>query len=133
MPHFGVLGPNSGWHSAVSSHSVRIESSVTSVYWITSEAIAGLPEVPLAVEAADDDPPPGNVADLGAMPGAGAQRSEPLGTRLQAQERKSKATLIAPLSAWVASAVKAARQSSSGNVWVSIGPRSTTPHAARSR
>ena len=48
-------------------------------------------------------------------------------------ERWSNATLIAPDSSWVASAVNASRQSSSVNVCVSIFRRSTRPESARSR
>jgi len=47
--------------------------------------------------------------------------------------RWSKATLIAPVSPWVASVVNAARHSPSGKVWVSIGRRSMRPDAVRSR
>ena len=43
--------------------------------------------------------------------------------------RKSNATLIAPVSSWVASVVNASRQSSSGKVCVSMPVRSTRPLA----
>ena len=48
-------------------------------------------------------------------------------------QRKSKATLMAPLCCWVASAMKASRQSSRRKVWVSMPVMSTLPCSARRR
>jgi hypothetical protein len=47
---------------------MRIESSVTAISWIPSEAVEGLPKLPFSLGAAHyDDPPPGTIEDLDAM------------------------------------------------------------------
>jgi len=47
---------------------VRIESSVTAISWIPSEAVDGLPKIPFSVGVAHyDDPPPDMIEDLNAM------------------------------------------------------------------
>ena len=47
---------------------MRIESSVTSITWIPSEAIQGMPKLPFELGIAHyDDPPPDRVVDLDAM------------------------------------------------------------------
>ena len=53
--------------------------------------------------------------------------------RSRAAQRKSKATLMAPLSSWLARTVKASRQSSSRKVWVSMPVMSIRPSDARRR
>ncbi|MGH2736062.1 MAG: hypothetical protein ACRDKZ_10810, partial [Actinomycetota bacterium] len=46
----------------------RFESSVTSISWIPSEAIAGLPSLPWKVKFTHfDDPPPDELADVEAL------------------------------------------------------------------
>src|SRR6185312_13188395 len=50
---------------------VRIESSVTSISWIPSEAIAGMTKLPFSFGVAHyDDPPPDVIDDLGALQAA---------------------------------------------------------------
>jgi hypothetical protein len=47
---------------------MRIESSVTAISWIPSEAVEGLPKIPFSVGVAHyDDPPPEVILDLDAM------------------------------------------------------------------
>ena len=47
---------------------MRIESSVTAITWIPSEAIEGMPKVPFEVGVAHyDDPPPDRIDDLNAL------------------------------------------------------------------
>ncbi|HEY7148665.1 MAG TPA: cyclic nucleotide-binding domain-containing protein [Gaiellaceae bacterium] len=47
---------------------MRIESSVTAISWIPSEAVEGLPKVPFSMGLAHyDDPPPDRIEDLDAM------------------------------------------------------------------
>ena len=47
---------------------MRIESSVTAISWIPSEAVEGLPKVPFTMGVAHyDDPPPDQIEDLDAM------------------------------------------------------------------
>jgi hypothetical protein len=47
---------------------MRIESSVTAISWIPSEAVEGLPKIPFTVGVAHyDDPPPDQIEDLDAM------------------------------------------------------------------
>ena len=47
---------------------MRVESSVTSVTWIPSEAISGMPKMPFELGIAHyDDPPPDRIDDLEAM------------------------------------------------------------------
>src|SRR3954453_5570464 len=47
---------------------MRVESSVTSVTWIPSEAIAGMPKLPFEGGGAHyDEPPPDRLLDLDAM------------------------------------------------------------------
>src|SRR5918999_6363973 len=47
---------------------MRIESSVTSVTWIPSEAIKGMPKLPFEMGVAHyDDPPPDTLEDLDAL------------------------------------------------------------------
>ena len=47
---------------------MRIESSVTAISWIPSEAVEGLPKIPFTVGVAHyDDPPPDHIEDLDAM------------------------------------------------------------------
>jgi Cyclic nucleotide-binding domain len=47
---------------------VRIESSVTAISWIPSEAVEGLPKIPFTMGVAHyDDPPPEVIEDLDAM------------------------------------------------------------------
>jgi cyclic nucleotide-binding protein len=47
---------------------MRIESSVTSITWIPSEAIEGMPKLPFEFGVAHyDDPPPDRIVDLEAM------------------------------------------------------------------
>ncbi len=54
---------------------MRIESSVTAVSWIPSEAIEGLPKVPFSIGVTHyDDPPPDAIEDLDAMREADAFR-----------------------------------------------------------
>ena len=54
---------------------MRIESSVTSVSWIPSEAMAGLMRLPMDIGLAHyDDPPPDVIDDFGALVGADACR-----------------------------------------------------------
>jgi hypothetical protein len=50
---------------------MRIESSVTSISWIPSEAIAGMTKLPFSMGVAHyDDPPPDEIDDLGALQAA---------------------------------------------------------------
>ena len=50
---------------------MRIESSVTSISWIPSEAIVGMTKLPFAFGVAHyDDPPPDDIEDLGALQAA---------------------------------------------------------------
>jgi hypothetical protein len=50
---------------------MRIESSVTSISWIPSEAIAGMTKLPFSMGVAHyDDPPPDQIDDLGALQAA---------------------------------------------------------------
>ena len=54
---------------------MRIESSVTAVSWIPSEAVEGLPKIPFTMGVAHyDDPPPDVIEDLDAMREADAFR-----------------------------------------------------------
>jgi hypothetical protein len=54
---------------------MRIESSVTAVSWIPSEAVEGLPKIPFTMGVAHyDDPPPDVIDDLDAMREADAFR-----------------------------------------------------------
>jgi hypothetical protein len=54
---------------------MRIESSVTSITWIPSEAIEGMPKLPFEVGVAHyDDPPPDRIDDLNALRDADAFR-----------------------------------------------------------
>jgi hypothetical protein len=54
---------------------MRIESSVTAVSWIPSEAVEGLPKVPFTMGVAHyDDPPPDVIDDLDALREADAFR-----------------------------------------------------------
>jgi hypothetical protein len=54
---------------------MRIESSVTAVSWIPSEAVEGLPKVPFTMGVAHyDDPPPDAIEDLDALREADAFR-----------------------------------------------------------
>jgi hypothetical protein len=47
---------------------VRIESSVTAISWIPSEAVEGLPKIPFSMGVAHyDDPPPDVIEDLDAL------------------------------------------------------------------
>jgi len=47
---------------------MRIESSVTAISWIPSEAVEGLPKIPFTMGVAHyDDPPPDQIEDLDAM------------------------------------------------------------------
>jgi hypothetical protein len=47
---------------------MRIESSVTAISWIPSEAVEGLPKLPFSLGAAHyDDPPPDTIEDLDVM------------------------------------------------------------------
>jgi cyclic nucleotide-binding protein len=47
---------------------MRVESSVTSITWIPSEAISGMPKMPFEMGVAHyDDPPPDRIDDLDAM------------------------------------------------------------------
>ena len=47
---------------------MRIESSVTAISWIPSEAVEGLPKIPFTMGMAHyDDPPPDEIEDLDAM------------------------------------------------------------------
>jgi hypothetical protein len=47
---------------------MRIESSVTSISWIPSEAVEGMPKMPFSVGVAHyDDPPPEQIEDIDAM------------------------------------------------------------------
>jgi hypothetical protein len=53
----------------------RIESSVTSITWIPSEAIEGMPKLPFELGIAHyDDPPPDGIEDLNALRDADAFR-----------------------------------------------------------
>jgi Cyclic nucleotide-binding domain len=54
---------------------LRIESSVTSISWIPSEAVEGLPKIPFSMGVAHyDDPPPEVIEDLDALTEADAFR-----------------------------------------------------------
>jgi hypothetical protein len=54
---------------------MRIESSVTSITWIPSDAIEGMPKLPFEVGVAHyDDPPPDRIDDLNALRDADAFR-----------------------------------------------------------
>jgi Cyclic nucleotide-binding domain len=54
---------------------MRIESSVTSITWIPSEAVEGMPKLPFEVGVAHyDDPPPDRIDDLYALRDADAFR-----------------------------------------------------------
>ena len=54
---------------------MRIESSVTAISWIPSEAVEGLPKIPFTMGVAHyDDPPPDAIEDLDAMREADAFR-----------------------------------------------------------
>jgi hypothetical protein len=54
---------------------MRIESSVTSITWIPSEAIEGMPKLPFEMGVAHyDDPPPDQIDDLNALRDADAFR-----------------------------------------------------------
>jgi hypothetical protein len=54
---------------------MRIESSVTAVSWIPSEAVEGLPKIPFTMGVAHyDDPPPDVIEDLDALREADAFR-----------------------------------------------------------
>ena len=54
---------------------MRLEKSVTSVTWIPSEAISGMPKVPFEMGVAHyDDPPPDRLEDLAALREADAFR-----------------------------------------------------------
>jgi hypothetical protein len=54
---------------------VRIESSVTAISWIPSEAVEGLPKIPFTMGVVHyDDPPPDVIEDLDAMREADAFR-----------------------------------------------------------
>jgi hypothetical protein len=54
---------------------VRIESSVTAISWIPSEAVEGLPKLPFTMGVAHyDDPPPDVIEDLDALRDADAFR-----------------------------------------------------------
>ena len=54
---------------------MRIESSVTAISWIPSEAVKGLPKIPFSMGVAHyDDPPPDVIGDLGPMVEADAFR-----------------------------------------------------------
>jgi Cyclic nucleotide-binding domain len=54
---------------------MRIEKSVTSVTWIPSEAISGMPKLPFEMGVAHyDDPPPDRLEDLDALRSADAFR-----------------------------------------------------------
>ena len=47
---------------------MRVESSVTSITWIPSEAISGMPKMPFEMGIAHyDDPPPDRIDDLEAL------------------------------------------------------------------
>ncbi|HYZ19777.1 MAG TPA: cyclic nucleotide-binding domain-containing protein [Gaiellaceae bacterium] len=47
---------------------MRIESSVTAISWIPSEAVEGLPKIPFSMGVAHyDDPPPDRIEDIDAM------------------------------------------------------------------
>jgi hypothetical protein len=54
---------------------MRIESSVTSITWIPSEAVEGMPKLPFEMGVAHyDDPPPERIEDLNALRDADAFR-----------------------------------------------------------
>jgi hypothetical protein len=54
---------------------MRIESSVTAISWIPSEAVEGLPKIPFTMGVAHyDDPPPDVIEDLAALTEADAFR-----------------------------------------------------------
>ena len=54
---------------------MRVESSVTAISWIPSEAVEGLPKIPFSVGLAHyDDPPPEQIEDLEALRNADAFR-----------------------------------------------------------
>ena len=54
---------------------MRVESSVTAISWIPSEAVEGLPKIPFTVGVARyDDPPPDVIEDLDALREADAFR-----------------------------------------------------------
>ena len=54
---------------------MRVESSVTAITWIPSEAIEGMPKLPFEMGVAHyDDPPPDRLDDLDALHRADAFR-----------------------------------------------------------
>ena len=54
---------------------MRVEKSVTSITWIPSEAISGMPKVPFEMGVAHyDDPPPDRLEDLDALRATNAFR-----------------------------------------------------------
>src|SRR3979411_3035177 len=54
---------------------MRVESSVTSISWIPSEAVQGMTKLPFQMGVAHyDEPPPDHVADLEALRTAGRCR-----------------------------------------------------------
>ena len=54
---------------------MRIESSVTSLYWIPSEAISGMMRLPFDIGPVHyDDPPPDRIANIPELAGSGAVR-----------------------------------------------------------
>ena len=54
---------------------MRIESSVTAISWIPSEAVEGLPKLPFTMGVARyDDPPPDVIEDIDALREADAFR-----------------------------------------------------------
>jgi hypothetical protein len=62
-------------HMSNERSTVRIESSVTAISWIPSEAVEGLPKIPFTMGVAHyDDPPPDVIEDLDAMREADAFR-----------------------------------------------------------
>lgn len=65
----------------------RIESSVTSVSWIPSEAIEGLPKLPFEAGLTHyDDPPPDTLSDVNALPSGSFRFSNELRAWIEVED-----------------------------------------------
>ena len=74
------LGPRKGQPVKVRGAGImRIESSVTSVSWIPSEAITGPTRIPFGLGMTHyDDPPPDKWEDLDSVPVSGRTEAGPI-------------------------------------------------------